>query len=42
MDLKSFQGYIAGILTKKLDVFDIIYLADILLYINEISYIDFV
>lgn len=42
MDFESFQGYIVRILTEKLEVFVIIYLADILHYINEIDYIDFV
>ena len=33
----SFQGYISKILTEKLDVFVIVYLDDILIYINNIG-----
>lgn len=36
----SFLGYIIKILTKKLDVFMIIYLDNILIYINKVDYID--
>ena len=33
----SFQGYINKILAKKLDVFVIVYLDDILIYTKDIS-----
>lgn len=36
----SFQGYINKILTEKLDIFVIIYVDDILIYIDEVDYID--
>lgn len=36
----SFQSYINKILAKKLDVFIIIYLDDILIYTNNVDHID--
>ena len=33
--LASFQGYINKILTEKLDIFVIVYLDDILIYIKD-------
>ena len=33
----SFQGYINKILTKKLDIFVIVYLNDILIYTKDLS-----
>ncbi len=33
----SFQGYINKILTKKLDIFIVVYLDDILIYIKDSS-----
>lgn len=36
----SFQGYINKILVEKLDVFVIIYLDDILIYIDEADHVD--
>lgn len=38
----NFQGYINKILAGKLDVFIIIYLNNILIYINEVDYVNFV
>ena len=35
--LATFQGYINKILSKKLDVFVIVYLDDILIYIKDLS-----
>ena len=35
--LASFQGYINKILTKKLDIFVVVYLDDILIYIEDLS-----
>ena len=37
---KSFQNYINKILAKKLDVFVIIYLDNILIYINKANYVN--
>ena len=36
----SFYGYINKILTEKIDIFVIIYLDNILIYINEIDHIE--
>lgn len=38
----SFQGYINKILTKKLDMFVIVYQDNILIYINEADYVNVV
>lgn len=38
----SFQSNIIKVMTKKLDVLIILYLDDILIYINEVDYINFV
>ena len=35
--LANFQGYINKIFAKKLDIFDIVYLDNILIYIEETS-----
>ena len=35
--LATFQGYVKKILAKKLDIFVIIYLNDILIYIEDIN-----
>lgn len=36
----NFQGHINKILARKVDVFIIVYLDDILIYINEIDHIN--
>lgn len=38
--LTSVQGYINGIQIEKLNVFDIVYLDDILIYINKTDHIN--
>lgn len=38
----SFEDYINKILAKKLDVFVIIYLNDILIYTNKANHVDFI
>lgn len=38
----SFQGYINKILTKKLDIFVIVYLDNISIYTNKVDHIDFI
>ena len=40
--LVSFPGYIHILLTKKLNIFVIVYLDKILIYINEANHIDFI
>ena len=38
----SFQSYINKTLAKRLDIFVIVYLNNILIYINEVGYINFI
>lgn len=38
--LVSLQGYINKILTEKLDIFEIVYLGYILIYLNKTDHVD--